>query len=100
MRRRFTFGPPSPKGPPPGSVTPDSLSEDGLVVCPACGGRCRTPTAWNPWNGLDEPMVLVANKTNRCPHCSIVHFVSPSLAREFNHRLFPDDPQYAPEEDG
>jgi DNA-directed RNA polymerase subunit RPC12/RpoP len=98
MRRRFTFGPLPPKGPPHGSVTPDTLTADGLVVCPACGGRCRTPTAWNPFNGRDEPMILVALKTNRCPHCEIVHFVSPRLAREFNHRLFPDDPQYFPEE--
>jgi hypothetical protein len=98
MRRRFTFRPPPPKGPPPGSVTPDTLSEDGLVICPSCRGLCRTPTAWNPWNGRDEPMILVALNTNHCPHCGIVHFVSAGLAREFNHLLFPDDPQFFPVE--
>ena len=45
-------------------------------------------------------MILVPLKTNRCPHCNVAHFVSPRLAREFNHRLYPDDPQFFPEEDG
>jgi hypothetical protein len=76
MRPRFRFDL-SPKGPLPGSVTPDTPSEDGLVVCPACRGRCRTPVAWNPWNGLEEPMVLIGNRTATCPHCGVVHCSRP-----------------------
>ena len=97
--RRFLFRPALPKGPPPGSVTPTILSEAGLVVCPRCGGLCRSPTGWNPWTGRDERMILVGNRTARCPHCHAQHYITPTLARRYNHRLYPDDPAYAPDED-
>ena len=34
------------------------------------------------------------DETIACPHCDVVHFFTQALAREFNCRLYPDDPQY------
>jgi hypothetical protein len=45
-------------------------------------------------------MILVGGKTARCPHCRVQHYITPALAREYNHRLSSDDPAYAPDEDG
>lgn len=83
-----------PKGEKPEDAVVPTLMDDGKLLCPKCGRHCVTPKAWNPWNGRDEKMVLVAGKCNDCPQCGCKHFVTEDLALAHNHFWFPDDPQY------
>lgn len=85
----------TPKGEKPPEAVVPTLLPDGKLLCPKCGRHCVTPKAWNPWNGRDEKMILVAGKCNDCPQCGCQHFVTEELALEHNHYFFPDDPQYA-----
>lgn len=84
----------SPGEKPPDAVVPAWDGKGGLI-CPRCGGTCVAPIAWNPWNSLDERMILVAGKCNECPHqgCGAVHFVTEELAQAHNAFWFPE--QYA-----
>jgi hypothetical protein len=95
MNRRFIFRPRRTKTQPPGTVIP-ILREGTDLECPTCHGRCHTLPMWNPWLGYEEPMILAAGGTCRCPHegCKAIHWMEPSLAREYNHRLYPEDPQF------
>lgn len=92
MRPRFRFDT-SPKGPPPDAVVPRLLA-GGDLECPKCKGVCRTPLAWNPWSGVEERMILVANKTCDCPHCGCVHLFPAALAAAHNRILYPRDSRY------
>jgi hypothetical protein len=95
----------TPKGQkPPDAVVPAWESQGGMI-CPKCGGRCVAPIAWNPWNSLDEKMVLVPGKCNNCPHqgCGAVHFVTEELAEVHNAFWYPEDypvPREPKREDG
>jgi hypothetical protein len=85
-----------PRGVKPADAVVPTLTAEGACRCPQCGGTCNTPVAWNPWNGLDEKMVLVHGKVNNCPHCRCRHFVTRELARAHNHYWFPEDRQFMP----
>lgn len=90
MRRRLQF---TKAERPEGAVIP-RLLPSGTLLCPRCEGQVRTPTAWNPFNGKEEPMILIADKTATCPHCGAVHFFPGDLARAFNRNLYPGDEQF------
>ncbi len=83
----------TPPGEKPADAVVPAWDGKGGLICPRCGGTCRTPQAWNPWNGRDEKMVLVAGKCNNCPHrgCGAVHYVTEELARLHNSYLYPED---------
>lgn len=82
------------KGQKPEDAVVPLLDEDGGCECPQCGNVCVTPVHNNIWTGVDEKMVLVPNKCNHCPHCGVLHFITPDLALDHNHFWFPEDKRY------
>jgi len=66
----------TPPGEKPSDAVVPAWDGKGGLTCPRCRRTCVTPIAWNPWNSLDEKMVLVSGKCNNCPMrlraCSLV----------------------------
>jgi hypothetical protein len=71
-----------------------SLTERGLLWCPACGGETSIPVQWNANRNQTEKLVLIGGRTWRCPVCGADLHIGERLARAHNHFWYPDDPRW------
>jgi predicted RNA-binding Zn-ribbon protein involved in translation (DUF1610 family) len=69
------------------------VGDPTVLVCPACGHEAVTPVSWNPWTLTTERMILIADRTARCPHCGAVHWILPDVARRHNAAIYPHNPE-------